>query len=69
MLKRVDFVKPQIGRVSAPASCMRVIRLWRLGLLTEEIGQIYQQDGADLQAALDSFERAGDWYSGEDATA
>ena len=36
---------------------------------TEEIGTIYQQDGADLQAALDSFERAGDWYSGEDATA
>lgn len=36
---------------------------------TEEIGQIYQQDGGDLEAALASFEQAGDWYSGEDATA
>jgi len=35
----------------------------------KEIGQIYQQDGGDLEAALASFEQAGDWYSGEDATA
>jgi len=35
----------------------------------KEIGQIYQQDGADLQMALESFEQAGEWYSTEDATA
>ena len=37
--------------------------------LTEEIAQIYQQDGSDLQAAMDAYEQAGEWYAGEDSTA
>jgi len=35
----------------------------------KEIGQICQQDGQDLQMALEAFEQAGEWYSAEDATA
>lgn len=35
----------------------------------KEIGQIHLQETNDLQRACDSFERAGDWYAQEDATA
>jgi alpha-soluble NSF attachment protein len=35
----------------------------------KEIGQIYLQDSNDLQKACASFERAGEWYAQEDATA
>ncbi|KAF7436769.1 vesicular-fusion protein S17 [Pleurotus ostreatus] len=35
----------------------------------KEIGQIYLQESNDLRKACDSFERAGDWYAQEDATA
>jgi alpha-soluble NSF attachment protein len=35
----------------------------------KEIGQIYLQDQNDLRRACESFERAGDWYAQEDATA
>lgn len=38
-------------------------------IFTEEVAQIYKIDGSDLQAALRSFEQAGEWYSTEDATA
>ena len=46
---------------SCPSSCAQV--------MLEDIGQIYQQDGSDLRLAMEAFERAGDLYSGEDATA
>jgi len=35
----------------------------------KEIGQIYLQESGDLSRACESFERAGDWYSQEDANA
>lgn len=35
----------------------------------KEIGQIYLQEMSDLRKACESFERAGDWYLQEDATA
>ena len=35
----------------------------------KEIGQIYQQEFQDLRKACESFERAGEWYLQEDATA
>lgn len=35
----------------------------------KEIGQIYLQESHDLRKACESFERAGDWYAQEDATA
>lgn len=35
----------------------------------KEIGQIYLQESNDLRRACESFERAGDWYAQEDATA
>ncbi|KDQ63608.1 hypothetical protein JAAARDRAFT_189165 [Jaapia argillacea MUCL 33604] len=35
----------------------------------KEIGQIYLQELHDLRKACESFERAGEWYSQEDATA
>ena len=38
-------------------------------LYTEEVAQIYQQDGSDLQEAMNAYEKAGEWYSSEDANA
>ena len=35
----------------------------------KEIGQIYLQEINDLRKACESFERAAEWYSQEDATA
>ncbi|THV07731.1 vesicular-fusion protein SEC17 [Dendrothele bispora CBS 962.96] len=35
----------------------------------KEIGQIYLQETNDLRKACESYERAGDWYAQEDATA
>ena len=35
----------------------------------KEIGQIYLQEANDLRRACESYERAGDWYAQEDATA
>jgi len=35
----------------------------------KEIAQIYLQDSHDLARAVESFERAGDWYAQEDAMA
>jgi len=35
----------------------------------KEIGQIYLQETNDLKKACQSFERAGEWYAQEDATA
>jgi alpha-soluble NSF attachment protein len=35
----------------------------------KEIATILQQEGGDLQGALDAFESAGDMYAGEDAAA
>ena len=35
----------------------------------KEIGQIYLQESNDLRRACESYERAGDWYAQEDATA
>jgi alpha-soluble NSF attachment protein len=35
----------------------------------KEIAQIYLQDQNDLRHACESFERAGEWYAQEDATA
>lgn len=35
----------------------------------KEIAQIYAQDGLDIAKALDSYQRAGDWYKQEDANA
>ncbi|KAL1748447.1 soluble NSF attachment protein [Schizophyllum fasciatum] len=35
----------------------------------KEIGQIHLQEGNDLRKACESFERAGEWYQQEDATA
>jgi alpha-soluble NSF attachment protein len=35
----------------------------------KEIGQIYRQELQDLRKACESYERAGDWYLQEDATA
>ncbi|KAF8213091.1 vesicular-fusion protein SEC17 [Mycena galopus ATCC 62051] len=35
----------------------------------KEIGQIHLQENNDLRAACESYERAGDWYAQEDATA
>jgi hypothetical protein len=40
-----------------------------LSLRTEEVAQIYQQDGSDLQEAMNAYEKAGEWYSSEDANA
>ena len=38
-------------------------------LPAEEVAQIYQQDGSDLQAAMEAYEQSGEWYAGEDSTA
>ena len=38
-------------------------------LHAEEVAQIYQQDGSDLQEAMNAYEKAGEWYSSEDANA
>lgn len=35
----------------------------------KEIGQIYLQETHDLRKACESYERAGEWYAQEDATA
>ncbi|KAK7064262.1 DUF2235 domain-containing protein [Favolaschia claudopus] len=35
----------------------------------KEIGQIHLQENNDLRKACESYERAGDWYAQEDATA
>ncbi|KAI9462368.1 vesicular-fusion protein SEC17 [Lactarius psammicola] len=35
----------------------------------KEIAQIYLQEQGDLRRACESFQRAGDWYAQEDATA
>jgi Soluble NSF attachment protein, SNAP len=35
----------------------------------KEIAQIYLQEQNDLRRACESFERAGEWYAQEDATA
>ncbi|KAJ4486074.1 vesicular-fusion protein SEC17 [Lentinula aciculospora] len=35
----------------------------------KEIGQIYIQEAQDIRKACESYERAGDWYAQEDATA
>jgi len=35
----------------------------------KEIGQIFLQEKQDMQKACESYERAGEWYSQEDATA
>ena len=35
----------------------------------KEIAQIYLQETNDLRKACESYERAGDWYAQEDATA
>jgi hypothetical protein len=35
----------------------------------KEIGQIWLQENNDLRKACESYERAGDWYAQEDATA
>lgn len=35
----------------------------------KEIGQIYLQELNDLRKACESYERAGEWYSQEDAQA
>lgn len=35
----------------------------------KEIGQIHIQEAQDIRKACESFERAGDWYAQEDATA
>ncbi|KAF9044584.1 vesicular-fusion protein SEC17 [Hymenopellis radicata] len=35
----------------------------------KEIGQIYLQETNDLRKACESYERAGEWYAQEDATA
>lgn len=35
----------------------------------KEVAQIYQQDGSDLQEAMNAYEKAGEWYSSEDANA
>ncbi|KAJ4484755.1 vesicular-fusion protein SEC17 [Lentinula edodes] len=35
----------------------------------KEIGQIHIQESQDIRKACESFERAGDWYAQEDATA
>jgi alpha-soluble NSF attachment protein len=35
----------------------------------KEIGQIYLQEMNDLRKACESFERAGEWYAQEDASA
>lgn len=35
----------------------------------KEIGQIYLQELNDLRKACESFERAGEWYTQEDANA
>ena len=35
----------------------------------KEIGQIYLQELNDLRKACESYERAAEWYSQEDATA
>lgn len=37
--------------------------------MPEEIAQIYQQDGADLNAAMLAYEQSGEWYEAEDAKA
>lgn len=36
---------------------------------TEEVAQIFQQDGSDLQEALNAYEKAGEWYDTESAPA
>jgi len=36
---------------------------------SKEIGQIFQQDGGDLQGALEAYDQAGEWYAQEDAAA
>lgn len=35
----------------------------------KEIGQIYLQELNDMKKACESYERAGEWYSQEDAQA
>jgi hypothetical protein len=71
------------GEGSIPSSCRQTESVFSVSpqrfecLLTvlsvwgkiEEVGQIFQQDGSDQQSALEAFEQAGEWYSGEDATA
>ena len=38
-------------------------------LSIEEVAQIFQQDGSDLQEALNAYEKAGEWYDTESAPA
>ncbi|CAD6582144.1 MAG: vesicular-fusion protein S17 [Cyphobasidiales sp. Tagirdzhanova-0007] len=74
-LKRTIEILLERGRFRQAAdreSRLQTLTCDYIGLLvvvTEEIAQIYQQDGSDLQLAMDSYERAGEWYSSEDATA
>jgi len=35
----------------------------------KEVAQIFQQDGSDLQEALNAYEKAGEWYDTESAPA
>ena len=55
---------PCIRRVAIPVLTDAVALL-----RTEEVAQIYQQDGSDLQEAMNAYEKAGEWYSSEDANA
>jgi len=60
----------------AVASLQRTIQLYKekgrfrqAADREKEIATILQQEGGDLQGALDAFESAGDMYAGEDAAA
>jgi alpha-soluble NSF attachment protein len=61
--------------VAANALTSTITHLTKLGRFRQaadrekEIAQIYLQDAQDLSKACESFERAGEWYAQEDATA
>ena len=63
------------GLVAIQALSHTIIHLTKGGRFRQaadrekEIGQIYLQETHDLRKACDSFERAGEWYSQEDANA
>ena len=57
ILKLAILILTEKGRFTAAASNQK------------QLAEIYENDIVDLQAAMEAYEQAGEWYSGEDSTA
>jgi alpha-soluble NSF attachment protein len=57
VLKIAVAILTEKGRFSAAAANQK------------QIAEIYETDIANLEAAMDAYDQAGEWYSGEDSTA